>query len=63
MGTVMKKLPDNIFMQIHRSSIVNIFCVDKFVGNCIYCGETLLLLSKQYKSEILSLFIVLEKDE
>ena len=39
MGSVKKKLPDDIFLQIHRSFIVNILCVDQFAGNSIYCNK------------------------
>lgn len=61
MARILEKLPPHLFRQIHRSFVVNINHVDRFIGNTLYCDKKALPISKQYRNSVLSLFIILER--
>lgn len=48
-----EKLPDNQFIQIHKSFIINSKCVDKIAGNTIYIGENKLPIGRSFKQDLL----------
>ncbi len=54
-------LPVCTFIRIHRSHIVNIHAIDRFVGNMVYIGKKRLDVSRTYREEIFSCFDVLER--
>lgn len=56
------KLPSALFVRIHRSYIVNIHAVDRFIGNMIYIGKQRLDVSRPYRY-VFSCFDVLEDCE
>ena len=58
---VEKFLPADLFIRIHRSYIVNIHAVDRFVGNMLYIGKQRLDVSRPYRKEVFSCFDVLEE--
>lgn len=57
---VRKKLPPELFIQIHRSFIVNKNFVDKFVGNTLYIGKESFPISKKLRSNVFSHFLFLD---
>ena len=59
---VEKMLPESLFVRIHRSHIVNIHAVDRFIGNMVYIGKQRLDVSRPYRN-IFSYFDVLEDCE
>lgn len=60
MSEVKKRLPSDVFIQVHRSYIVNTRYVDKFVGNALYIGEQLFPISRKLKTEVLDRFLFLD---
>lgn len=61
LARVEKKLPAGQFVRIHRSYIVNILQVDRFVGNIVYIGKKHLDVSRPYR-HVFSCFDVVEDD-
>lgn len=53
LGEFLKKLPSSDFMQVHRSSVVNLNKIDKVDQNTIELGKELVTVSKTYKSRLL----------
>lgn len=60
MSEVKKKLPPDVFIQVHRSYVVNIHYVDKFIGNALYIGEQSFPISRKFKTEVLDCFLFLD---
>ncbi len=60
MAEVKKKLPPDLFIQIHRSYIINKRCVNKFVGNAVYIDEESFPVSRKFKPMVLDQFLFLE---
>lgn len=60
MSEVKKKLPPDVFIQIHRSYVVNVHYVDKFIGNVLYIGEQSFPISRKFKPEVLNRFLFLD---
>lgn len=60
MSEVKKKLPPDVFIQVHRSYVVNIRHVDKFIGNALYIGEQSFPISRKFKTEVLDRFLFLD---
>lgn len=56
---VEKMLPSDLFVRIHRSYIINIHAVDRFIGNMVYIGKQRLDVSRPYRA-VFSCFDVLE---
>lgn len=57
---VKKKLPPGRFAQIHRSFIVCMAAIEKFIGNMVYIGETSFPIGKKYRKSVLEYFDVLD---
>lgn len=55
-------LPNNLFVQVHRSFIVNINHVSSFIGNIIYINEHPIPIGRVYKKETLSHFNIIGID-
>lgn len=60
LSEVKKKLPSDLFMQTHRSYLVNIRHVDKFIGNALYIGKQLFPISRKFKAEVLDRFLFMD---
>lgn len=52
-------LPGQIFVRVHRSYIVNIACIDSFIGNMLCIGKDRIPVSKQHKRRVLNRLNVL----
>lgn len=57
---VKKKLPSALFIQTHRSYLVNADQVAKFIGNVLYVGEQSIPISRKFKKEVLEHFTFLD---
>lgn len=60
LAEVKKKLPSSIFIQTHRSYLVNMNKIDKFIGNVLYIGNKSIPISRKLKKEVLDLFSFLD---
>lgn len=60
LGEVKKKLPSSMFIQTHRSFLVNINKIDKFIGNVLYIGNKSIPISRTLKKGVLDLFSFLD---
>lgn len=60
LSEVKKKLPPNLFIQTHRSYLVNIRHVDKFIGNSLYIGKKSFPISRKFKQEVLGRFLFID---
>lgn len=54
-------LPQDSFIRIHRSVIVNINAIDRFIGNVLYIGKKRLDVSRPYRELVFPCFNVLER--
>lgn len=61
LGDVKRLLPPHIFVQIHRSYIININYVDKFIGNMIFVQGESMSISQKYRAEVMTRLLILEK--
>lgn len=57
---VKKRLPSALFIQTHRSYLVNAGRVAKFIGNMLYVEEQSIPISRKFKKEVLEHFIFLD---
>lgn len=55
-----KLLPQHLFVRTHRSYIVNIHEVSRFMGNMLYIGQQKLDVSRPYRKAVFSCFDILE---
>lgn len=62
MGEVKKKLPMGLFVQPHRSFLVNIKYVNKFVGNMLYIDKQAFPISRKFKQQVLEQFLFLDNN-
>lgn len=60
MSEVKKKLPTELFIQTHRSFLVNKMYVNKFVGNMVYIDNQALPVSRKLKQSVLEQFLFLD---
>lgn len=60
MSEIKKKLPPELFIQTHRSFIVNLKYVNKFVGNMLYIDNQAFPISRKFKQEVLRHFLFLD---
>ncbi|OJJ14975.1 hypothetical protein BKI52_41210 [marine bacterium AO1-C] len=47
------KLPQHLFLKVHRSCIIALEKVEKIKDNCVYINNTPISVSKSYKSQLL----------
>lgn len=52
LASVRHKLPENDFIRIHRSCIVNLRYVETLVGNSLKIGNELLAIGREYKDAL-----------
>ena len=55
-----RKLPDNLFIRIHRSYIINVHHVEGLIGNMVYIDKKKLPVSNPYYKELAACFNILE---
>lgn len=55
-----KKLPDHLFIRIHRSYIINVHHVEGLIGNMVYIDKKKLPVSSPYYKELTACFNILE---
>lgn len=60
LAEVKKRLPPELFLQTHRSFLVNMKLVEKFIGNMLYVGEKSIPISRKFKKEVLEQFSFLD---
>ena len=60
LSEVKKKLPPTLFIQTHRSFLVNMKLVDKFISNALYIGEHTFPISRKFKKNVLDHFSFLD---
>lgn len=60
MSEVKKKLPEELFIQTHRSYILNKKFVNKFIGNMIYIDNQSFPISRKFKQKVLEQFLFLD---
>ncbi|MEL7002783.1 MAG: LytTR family transcriptional regulator DNA-binding domain-containing protein [Bacteroidota bacterium] len=56
LGKIEEKLPDSLFIRVHRSFIVNIFAVTGFMGNLLYIDDKQIPVSKSYQQLVFNCF-------
>lgn len=59
MAQVRKTLPQNYFIQIHRSYIVNLKHVNGKIGNCLKIGDRLFAIGRKYREIVMSHFVII----
>lgn len=60
MAEIKKKLPQELFIQIHRSYLVNLKYVNKFIGNMLYIDNQSFPISRKFKQKVLKQFLFLD---
>lgn len=60
LAEVKKRLPSELFIQTHRSFLVNVNLVEKFIGNVLYVGEKSIPISRKFKKQVLEQFFFLD---
>ena len=60
LSDVRKKLPPGHFVQIHRSFIVRMSAIEKFIGNMVFIGDVSLPIGKKYRKRVLECLDVLD---
>jgi len=53
------KLPNHLFMRVHRSHVVNLSCVTGFTGNMLHIRDQKIPVSKQYQKAVFGHFDVI----
>lgn len=56
LGKLYDKLPQDRFVRIHRSFVVNIYAVTAFIHKILYIGEQQLVISTPYLANVMSYF-------
>lgn len=54
-------LPKHLFIRIHRSVIINVNAVERFIGNTVYIGKRHLDVSRPYRQTLFSCFDILKR--
>lgn len=54
LADIESKLSEEYFIRIHRSAIVNINYVTKFIGNTLFIGETTFSIGRKFKKALIS---------
>lgn len=58
---LLKKLPQDRFIRVHRSFVVNLFAVDRIVGNMLYIGRNVVDVSRRYRKGVFLAFEFLDE--
>lgn len=62
LSEIKQHLPNDLFIQVHRSFIINKNHVTSFIGNTIYIGENTIPIGRVYRKETLSHFNIVRID-
>lgn len=54
LSDIESKLSEDIFIRVHRSVIININYVTKFIGNTIYIGEKSFPIGRKFKKALIN---------
>lgn len=57
LAVVEKELPQDDFMRIHRSCIVNLRHVEQLIGNSLKIGDAVLTIGREFRECVLGRFI------
>ncbi|MFA8434738.1 MAG: LytR/AlgR family response regulator transcription factor [Marinifilaceae bacterium] len=58
---ILEKLPQHIFLRVHRSYVVNLRHIQYFEGNQVKLGNSFVPVSSSYREELITLFHEKEK--
>lgn len=58
---LLEKLPQDRFIRVHRSFVVNLFAVDRIVGNMLYIGKNVVDVSRRYRKGVFLAFEFLDE--
>lgn len=58
---LLERLPHDRFIRVHRSFIVNLFAVDRIVGNMLYVGGHMVDVSRRYRRKVFLAFEFLDE--
>lgn len=56
---IVKYLPAELFIRVHRSYAVNKDCIDAFIGNILIVGNDRIPISRSYKKDVFSQLYIL----
>lgn len=56
---IVKYLPAELFIRVHRSYAVNRDCIDSFIGNFLIIGNERIPISRQHKKDVFSQLYIL----
>lgn len=56
---IVKYLPAELFIRVHRSYAVNRDCIDSFIGNFLIIGNERIPISRQHKKNVFSQLYIL----
>ncbi len=59
LAVVERSLPDNDFVRIHRSHVVNLRHVSSLIGNSLNVGGDLLTIGREYRNDFYKRFVFL----
>ncbi len=59
LSRIQKVLPEQTFIRIHRSYLVNINHIRAIVGNCVIVERACLRIGREYRKQVLDRFIFL----
>lgn len=54
LSELMKFLPTQIFIQVHRSYVVNINHIERIIGNTLFVGEAMVPIGREYREKLYS---------
>lgn len=60
---LLKRLPPERFIRVHRSFVVNVFAVDRIVGNMLCIGKHMVDVSRRYRKSVFLAFDFLEEHD
>lgn len=60
---ILEILPCDRFVRVHRSFVVNLFEVDRIVGNMLYIGKHAVDVSRRYRKRVFGAFKFLDEHE
>lgn len=61
LGEIIDSLPVDTFIRVHRSYVINIDYVEKYVSNTFYIYEATIPIGRAYKKDALSHFNIVSK--
>lgn len=59
LAVIQKELPDDVFIRIHRSYIVNFSLVEHLIGNMLSVGNDYIPIGREYKDAVFRRAVIL----